>query len=230
MVHLLLVDDDQELTSLLCQYLRNEGFQVTVSNDSRAGLKLCLKNHYDMLILDIMMPELDGISFLQTLRQTSTLPVIMLTAKGDDIDKVIGLEFGADDYVAKPCLPRELSARIKAILRRVQHSQPEHIVQCGPLEIYPGKRIALYQGHPIKLTGAEFSLLWLLASQSGSIVDKAELSKQVLGKPLKPFDRSIDVHISSIRQKLGQQSGHHNWIETIRGKGYQLVTPDHHIL
>lgn len=170
------------------------------------------------------MPGLDGISLLRQIRQHSNVPVIMLTAKGDDIDKVLGLELGADDYVAKPCLPRELVARIRAILRRVQQQQDEPVeVRVGPLTLDPGSRKAWVNGQTVQLTGAEFSVLWVLACQAGRLVSKAELSLQALGKTLTQYDRSLDVHISNIRQKLGKRQDEQAWIEAVRGKGYQLI-------
>lgn len=221
---LLLIDDDQELTSMLSTYLQREGFVVQVANDSQRGLRQAISGHYELLVLDVMMPGLDGISLLRQIRQHSQVPVIMLTAKGDDIDKVLGLELGADDYVAKPCLPRELVARIRAILRRVQQQQDEPTdVRVGPLMLEPGSRKAWVNGQQIQLTGAEFSVLWALACQAGRLVSKTELSLQALGKTLTQYDRSLDVHISNIRQKLGKREDGLAWIEAVRGKGYQLM-------
>ena len=221
---LLLIDDDQELTSMLSTYLQREGFVVQVANNSQLGLRQAISGQYELLVLDVMMPGLDGISLLRQIRQHSTVPVIMLTAKGDDIDKVLGLELGADDYVAKPCLPRELVARIRAILRRVQQQQDEHTeVKVGPFTLDPGSRQAWVHCQPIQLTGAEFSVLWVLACQAGRLVSKAELSLQALGKTLTQYDRSLDVHISNIRQKLGKRQDEQAWIEAVRGKGYQLI-------
>lgn len=221
---LLLIDDDRELTSMLSTYLQREGFVVQVANDSQQGLRKAISGHYELLVLDVMMPGLDGISLLRQIRQHSNMPVIMLTAKGDDIDKVLGLELGADDYVAKPCLPRELVARIRAILRRVQQQQDEPVeVRVGPLTLDPGSRKAWVNGQTVQLTGAEFSVLWVLACQAGRLVSKAELSLQALGKTLTQYDRSLDVHISHIRQKLGKREGDQAWIEAVRGKGYQLM-------
>ncbi|KKL02163.1 response regulator [Rheinheimera mesophila] len=221
---LLLIDDDRELTSMLSTYLQREGFEVQVANDSQQGLRKAISGHYELLVLDVMMPGLDGISLLRQIRQHSNMPVIMLTAKGDDIDKVLGLELGADDYVAKPCLPRELVARIRAILRRVQQQQDEPVeVRVGPLTLDPGSRKAWVNGQTVQLTGAEFSVLWVLACQAGRLVSKAELSLQALGKTLTQYDRSLDVHISNIRQKLGKREGDQAWIEAVRGKGYQLM-------
>jgi DNA-binding response OmpR family regulator len=221
---LLLIDDDSELTSMLSTYLQREGFVVQVANDSQLGLRQAIAGQFELLVLDVMMPGLDGISLLRQLRQHSKIPVIMLTAKGDDIDKVLGLELGADDYVAKPCLPRELVARIRAILRRVQQQQDEPTeVRVGPLALEPGSRKAWVYGQQIQLTGAEFSVLWVLACHAGRLVSKADLSSQALGKTLTQYDRSLDVHISNIRQKLGKRPDEQAWIEAVRGKGYQLM-------
>lgn len=224
MTHLLLIDDDKQLTAMLATYLEREGFEVTVVNDGQQGLNVALQQHYDLLVLDVMMPLLDGVTILKRLRQVSDKPVLMLTARGDDIDRVLGLELGADDYVPKPCLPRELVARIRAILRRVQMQQtPDLELREGPLVLTPANRHASCDGRELALTGAEFSLLWLLVSQAGRIVSKADLSSQGLGKTLTQYDRSIDVHISNIRQKLGPRPDGGAWIEAVRGKGYQWL-------
>ncbi|MDZ7904053.1 MAG: response regulator [Rheinheimera sp.] len=228
MANLLLIDDDQALTSMLTTYLEREGFQVEVANDGQAGLQAALRQHFDLVVLDVMMPGMDGITVLKRLRQVSDKPVLMLTARGDDIDKVLGLELGADDYVAKPCLPRELVARIRAILRRMQmQQQPDLQLQEGSLLLTPANRSAYRDGMALDLTGAEFSLLWLLISQAGRIVSKADLSLQGLGKTLTQYDRSIDVHISNIRQKLGPRADGQPWIEAIRSKGYQWLRYQH---
>jgi len=220
----LLIDDDKQLTAMLATYLEREGFEVTVVNDGQQGLNVALQQHYDLLVLDVMMPLLDGVTILKRLRQVSDKPVLMLTARGDDIDRVLGLELGADDYVPKPCLPRELVARIRAILRRVQMQQtPDLELREGPLVLTPANRHASCDGRELALTGAEFSLLWLLVSQAGRIVSKADLSSQGLGKTLTQYDRSIDVHISNIRQKLGPRPDGGAWIEAVRGKGYQWL-------
>jgi DNA-binding response OmpR family regulator len=221
---ILLIDDDKELTTMLATYLQREGFRVAVANEGLTGLQQALAQQYDLLVLDVMMPQLDGISLLKRLRQVSDKPVLMLTARGDDIDRVVGLELGADDYVSKPCLPRELVARIRAILRRVQlQQQPDLQLHEGPLLLTPANRSASVYGRALELTGAEFSLLWLLVSQAGRIVSKADLSAQGLGKTLSQYDRSIDVHISNIRAKLGPRPDQQPWIEAVRGKGYQWL-------
>lgn len=224
MTHLLLIDDDKQMTTMLATYLEREGFRVSVVNDGLQGLQVALLQQYDLLVLDVMMPHLDGISVLKRLRQVSEKPVLMLTARGDDIDRVLGLELGADDYVPKPCLPRELVARIRAILRRVQMQQtPDLELREGPLLLKPANRQASLSGRALELTGAEFSLLWLLVNHAGRIVSKADLSSQGLGKTLTQYDRSIDVHISNIRQKLGPRPEGGAWIEAVRGKGYQWL-------
>lgn len=223
MTRLLLIDDDVQLTGLLAEYLKKDGFDVTVHNSAMTGLACLRQNSFDLLILDVMMPLMDGITLLREIRHSNGIPVIMLTARGDDLDKVVGLELGADDYVAKPCLPRELTARIKAILRRVQHQQQYTELQCGELNIRSSSRTVYLQKQKIELTGAEFSILYLLAQKAGQIISKAELSEQALGKPLSSFDRSIDVHISHIRQKLGPRPEGRQWITAVRGKGYQFI-------
>ncbi|NRQ44599.1 response regulator transcription factor [Rheinheimera sp. YQF-2] len=225
MLHLLLIDDDTQLTALLAEYLQRDGFHITIANNGAAGLEHCRQQMFNLVILDVMMPQLDGISVLKQLRRFSNIPVIMLTARGEGPDKVIGLELGADDYIAKPCLPRELSARIKAILRRVQHNTSQTELQLGALRIKPVNRSVLLQLDNIELTGAEFSILYLLAQHAGYIISKADLSQQALGKPLGSYDRSIDVHISHIRQKLGKPPAGQQWITAVRGKGYQFTYP-----
>ncbi|MGP9801744.1 response regulator [Rheinheimera sp. NSM] len=225
MLHILLIDDDVQLTALLAEYLQKDGFKVTSANNGAVGLEFCQQQMVDLVILDVMMPQLDGISVLKQLRRDSNIPVIMLTARGEDLDKVIGLELGADDYIAKPCLPRELSARIKAILRRVQQNNSQTELQLGALRIKPVNRSVSLQQHNIELTGAEFSILYILAQNAGNIVSKIELSQQALGKPLGSYDRNIDVHISHIRQKLGKPPQGQQWITSVRGKGYQFTYP-----
>lgn len=225
MTHVLLIDDDRALTALVGEYLENEGFRTTIVHDGEAGLREALSGRHEIAVLDIMMPRMDGIETLRRLRQTSRLPVIMLTARGDDIDRVVGLELGADDYVAKPCTPRELVARLRAILRRVGsmaevRSAP---LASGHLMLWPESRRAEWQGQPMDLTSTEFNLLEVLVRHAGRVVSKAELSLEGLGRPLNRFDRSIDVHVSSLRQKLGLRESGDSWIQTVRGRGYQLV-------
>lgn len=225
MTHILLVDDDVELAAMLKEYLELEGYEVHTAHDGEMGVTEALSGHYALAVLDVMMPRLNGIEALRRIRTESQLPVLMLTAKGDDVDRVIGLELGADDYVPKPCTPRELAARIRAILRRTGNGEPAAtgMVNAGPLTLWPEKRTADWSGAPLDLTSTEFNLLEALARRIGQVVSKAELSEQGLGRPLARFDRSIDVHLSSIRHKLGQMPDGRSYIQTIRGQGYLFV-------
>jgi len=225
---LLLVDDDVELAELLQDYLEEEGFAVALAHDGAAGVAAALSGQYALVVLDVMMPRMDGIEALGRIRMHSRVPVLMLTAKGDDLDRVTGLELGADDYVPKPCTPRELVARIRAILRRTQGAKRSaegvaEAVAVGALVVYPATRRATWDGRPLDLTSTEFSLLELLARNAGRVVNKSELSEQGLGRPLARFDRGVDVHVSSLRQKLSLARAGAALIVTVRGKGYQLV-------
>ncbi|MEZ5653048.1 MAG: response regulator transcription factor [Burkholderiaceae bacterium] len=228
MDRVLIVDDDRGLSELLAEYLRSEGLEVDCANDGVSGLARALADKPDIVVLDVMMPGMDGVSVLRQLRARSDLPVLMLTAKGDDIDRIVGLELGADDYVPKPCTPRELLARIRAILRRhrvVESSrdQTEPLVS-GPFTIWRSQRRASFADTPLTLTGAEFGILERLVAEPGRVIAKAELSEKGLGRPLARYDRSVDVHISSIRQKLSPRADGSSWIQTVRGQGYLLVT------
>lgn len=229
MTSVLLVDDDNELTLMLVQYLSLEGFAVQATNDSETGVAQALSGRFEIVVLDVMMPRLSGMEALRRIRAGSQIPVIMLTARGDNIDRIVGLEMGADDYVPKPCTPGELVARLRAIMRRVRpfvdDSQPAaNHLKAGGLELWPGRRQAAWHGTPLELTGTEFSLLEVLVRQAGRLVSKQDLSKHVFGRPLAPFERRIDVHISSIRQKLGQRPDGQPWILGVRGMGYQLLS------
>ena len=224
MEKVLLVDDDEELTTLLKEYLVEEGFEVSTVADGRAAMGLVTARQVDVAVLDIMMPQMNGIELLQRIRRASDIPVLMLTAKGDDADRIAGLNLGADDYVPKPCSPGELAARIRAILRRVgRASSTPEILRAGDLVMHPASRTAEWQGGALELTGAEFSLLEVLARNVGQLVPKQDISKRAFGRPLTPFDRRIDVHISSIRQKLGARGDGQSWIQSVRGQGYQLL-------
>lgn len=220
----LLVDDDVELVDLLRDYLNQEGFAVLTAHDGAAGLA-ALSASVDMVVLDVMMPGFDGIETLTRIRASSTVPVIMLTARGDEADRIAGLELGADDYVPKPCTPRELTARIRAILKRAGTTATPlaYPITIGTLTIWPAQRRAERSGQRIELTSTEFSLVELLVRKAGQAVTKAELSQEALGRPLTPFDRSIDVHMSSIRHKLGRRPDGRSSIQTVIRKGYQLI-------
>jgi DNA-binding response OmpR family regulator len=225
MTRVLLVDDDVALAGMLREYLQAEGFDATTAHDGEAGVEEALSGRYAIVVLDVMLPRLNGVEALHRIRARSRVPVLMLTAKGDDVDRIVGLEVGADDYVPKPCTPRELVARLRAILRRSEAGAagPGGPVTTGPLSLWPERRHAEWEGRPIELTSTEFNLLEVLARNAGRVVTKAELSEQGLGRPLARFDRSIDVHVSSLRQKVGRLADGRSFIQTVRGLGYQLV-------
>jgi DNA-binding response OmpR family regulator len=223
----LIIDDDAELSSLLSDYLATEGFEVTVANDGRSGIDHVRSSPPSVVLLDIMLPVVNGFEVLRRLRTFSRVPVIMLTARGDGIDRVQGLDMGADDYVPKPCIPAELAARIRAVLRRtsadVEVVSNTGIVRVGDLCLWPGAGRAEWKGTSLDLTGAEFAVLEVLAQAAGAVVDKEDLSILAFGRPLGAFDRRIDVHVSGIRQKLTSTGENASWIRTVRGKGYQWV-------
>ncbi len=226
MPRVLLIDDDFELSSMLVEYLSQDGFDAETAQDGETGARQALEDRFDIVVLDVMMPGLSGLDTLKRIRARSNIPVLMLTARGDDIDRIVGLELGADDYVPKPCTPRELVARLRAILRRAQPADPtgtDGPVVAGPLELWPGARRATWHGSLLTLTSTEFSLLEVLARQAGRLVERGELSETALGRPLDRFDRSIDVHVSSLRQKLGLRTDGNSWIGTVRGRGYQFA-------
>jgi len=224
--NVLIIDDDVELAELFQDYLQQEDFVVDAVFTGQQGLDAALTGQFDLIILDMMLPDIKGTDILLKIRQQSLIPVLMFTAKGDDIDRIIGLESGADDYVPKPCTPRELVARIRAILRRTEHKSQQNNEQnldVGPLKLWATQRKATWFDTELDLTSTEFNLLEVLARKAGQVVSKNELSETALGRPLARFDRSIDVHMSSIRQKLGKQTEGHHYIQTIRGQGYQLI-------
>jgi DNA-binding response OmpR family regulator len=235
MKKILLVDDDADLTVMLAQYLRREQFEVETVFDGEAGVRAALSNTYALVVLDVMLPRHSGIEALRRIRASSRVPVLMLSARGDDIDRIMGLEMGADDYVPKPCTPAELAARIRAILRRSEPSEfsdretagrePGDLgpLRAGHLEIWPARRQALWKGNMLDLTGTEFVLLTELARFPGHLLSKDEISRRAFGRPLAPYDRRIDVHLSSIRQKLGAREDSQSWIQSVRGLGYQLL-------
>lgn len=225
MAAVLLVDDDVELAEMLGDYLAQDGFEVTTRHDGESGVEAALSGDFAIAVLDVMMPKLSGIEVLRRIRAASALPVLMLTAKGDDFDRIVGLELGADDYVPKPCQPRELAARLRAILRRtgsgVEAASAPIVV--GALRLRPELRRVEWDGAVVELTSTEFNLLEILARHAGRPVSKSDLSEQALGRPLARFDRSIDVHLSSIRHKLGTLSDGRSCIQTVYRQGYQLI-------
>jgi DNA-binding response OmpR family regulator len=232
MKKVLLVDDDLELTAMLAQYLRHEQFDVDTEHDGESGVRTALRGDYALVVLDVMMPRLSGMEALRRIRASSRVPVLMLTARGDNVDRIVGLDMGADDYVPKPCTPGELVARIRAILRRTEPVEPAlvqtavlppEVLRVGQLQLWPARREAQWQGQPLTLTGTEFVLLAELARYAGQLVSKQDISLRALGRPLAAYDRRIDVHLSSIRQKLGLRSDGQPWIQSVRGLGYQLL-------
>jgi two-component system OmpR family response regulator len=225
MSKVLLIDDDIELVEMLAEYLNRDGFAVTTANNGERGLPLALGVEFALVVLDVMMPGTNGIEILKLIRQKSQIPVIMLTARGDDTDRIIGLELGADDYVSKPCTARELAARIRAILRRMEPSQPDNHqpIATGNLVLWPQQRRVLWRGVPLELTSTEFNLLEILARNAGTTVSKQTLSENGLGRPLAKFDRSIEVHLSRIREKLGLLEDDRSCIQTVFRQGYLLI-------
>ncbi|MBN7819606.1 response regulator [Bowmanella yangjiangensis] len=223
---ILLIDDDTELAALLGDYLSPQGYKLTLAHTGKQGLALATSGqHFDVILLDVMLPELDGFEVLKQLRQTHLTPVLMLTAKGDDFDRIFGLELGADDYLPKPFNPRELSARIKAIVRRMELLSvtcQQQQLQIDKLHLDPSTQKASLSGIELELTGTEFGMLHLLMANTGKLVTKQDLSEKVLGRKLSAFDRSIDMHVSNLRRKLASIADQER-IRTIRGAGYMLV-------
>jgi len=218
---ILLADDDTELSGLLKEYFESEGFQVRLAPDGIAALEEARKPGLDLVVLDVMMPGMNGMDVLKELRRDSKLPVIMLTARGDDMDRILGLELGADDYVQKPCNPRELLARIRAVMRRGQAPVEHGAIVIDDLELNQGSRTLQKSGQPVELTSTEFSILFALLQNRGEVVSKRDLYMSALGREPVPHDRSVDMHVSNLRRKLGPDPRGDNRIETIRGIGYQ---------
>jgi len=231
MNRILIVDDDIELCEMLVEYLQDESFTVESTHDGQSGVNMALakstRADFDLIILDVMLPILNGFDCLRQIRLSSKIPILMLTAKGEDIDRIVGLEMGADDYLAKPFNPRELVARIKAILRRLQPTENnenhQQVFKNGDIELHPAARRVTRDGEVIILTSTEYNLLEILIKNSGSVVDKQTLSSQALGRKLAFYDRSIDMHVSKLRKKIGCSDEGKQRIQTVRGIGYQLI-------
>src|SRR3982750_3482735 len=221
---ILIIDDDEELCELVAEYLTVEGFETNAVHDGEIGLKTALAGEYDMAVLDVMLPKMNGFDVLRNLRSSSKLPVLMLTARGDDMERIVGLEIGADDYLAKPFNPRELVARLRAILRRTEPAdtgdKSSEKLSVDDLELSRSSRTAWIEGKEIPLTSVEFDLLANLAADAGNVVRKEDLSESVLERKLSPYDRSLDMHISNLRKKLGSRSDGSDRIKTIRSVGY----------
>lgn len=238
MPKILLVDDDIDLTELLAELLALEGFKPRIVHNGQDALDELEREQYDLMLLDVMMPVLSGIETLKQVRQKYELPVLMLSARDDDIDRVLGLELGADDYLPKPFNDRELVARIKAILRRTSAATKEalqdpftdtpeeerRLLQFGGVELHSGRQQAIFNGKDLDLTGTEFALLQILIRHPGQILSRELLSLEILGKRLTPYDRAIDMHISNLRKKLPERNDNLPWFKTLRGRGYLLVT------
>jgi two-component system response regulator CpxR len=218
---ILLADDDTELSGLLKEYFESEGFDVRLASDGTKALEEARKPGLDLAVLDVMMPGMSGMDVLKQLREDSKLPVIMLTARGDDMDRILGLELGADDYVPKPCNPRELLARIRAVMRRGQGPVDQSVISLDDLELNHASRTLLKSGKPVDLTSTEFSILYALLQDCGEVVSKRDLYLSALGREPVPHDRSVDMHVSNLRRKLGSDPRGDDRIETIRGIGYQ---------
>jgi DNA-binding response OmpR family regulator len=224
---ILIIDDDTELCELLANFLALEGFDTQMVHDGQEAVEHCREHEYDAIVLDIMLPGLQGLDVLRKLREFSHTPVLMLTARGEETDRIIGLELGADDYLPKPCNPRELAARLRAVLRRVEQPVAEQQITLGDnhTQLNTARRNATYNEQDLGLTSAEFNVLKLLLEHIGTVVDKEQLSQQALGRPLSAYDRSIDVHISKVRKKLSA-CGAPDLIVSVRGVGYQYLSTE----
>ena len=231
MDQILIIDDDVALCELVAEYLEPEGFEIEVVHRGDTGVERALSGKHALVVLDVMLPGLNGFEVLRKIRLESKIPVLMLTARGDDVDRIVGLEIGADDYLPKPFNPRELTARIRAILRRVKSDEPRSPsvaspITVGDVELNPGTRVVIRAGKTVELTAVEFDLLEKLLRGSGRIITREELSTDVLRRSLSPFDRSIDMHISNLRRKLGHHFGDLERIKTVRGVGYIYAQPN----
>jgi DNA-binding response OmpR family regulator len=226
MERLLLVDDDVELCEILTEYFSAEGFDVEAAHDGMRGLERARSGEHAIIILDLLLPGMRGLDVLRQLRAHSNIPVLILTARGDDVDRIVGLELGADDYLSKPFNSRELMARVRAILRRARPSGDAARIDMGDVSLDPLARQAWRDGRPLSLTMAEFVLLEVLLRHAGQVLSRERIAEQVLGRRLASFDRSIDVHVSNLRKKLGDAAGAREHIRTVRGEGYVFVRVD----
>jgi two-component system, OmpR family, response regulator CpxR len=229
MERILVIDDDVELCHLVGEYLQAEGFVTDFVHDGESGLKKATDSEYLLVVLDVMLPGINGFEVLRRIRATSRLPVLLLTARGEDVDRIVGLEIGADDYLPKPFNPRELVARIRAVLRRTHGdgtglpAAPD-LVRVGDVELDPATRSVRLDGRPVDLTSVEFNLLEVLLREAGRVVPRERLVNAVLSRKFSPFDRSIDMHVSKVRKKLGDTDNDEH-IKTVRGVGYIFARP-----
>jgi two-component system response regulator CpxR len=233
MSRILVIDDDVDLCDLLTDYLTPEGLEVESVYEGELGAARALSGDHALVVLDVMLPSISGFDVLRRIRAGSRVPVLMLTARGDEVDRIVGLEMGADDYLPKPFNPRELVARIRAIQRRIEPrpdaapsaGKAADTIAVGDIQVEPRARVVLQSGRPVDLTSVEFALLEVLVRAAGQVVTREDLAKEVLGRRLTPYDRSIDVHISNLRRKLGHQVGDAERIKTVRGTGYIYTLP-----
>jgi len=228
---ILVIDDDADLCQLVGEYLESEGFEIDAEGSGDHGADRALDENYSLVILDVMLPGINGFEALRRIRAKSDVPVLMLTARGDDVDRIVGLEIGADDYLPKPFNPRELVARIHAILRRSRNREagaPQDAVErmeVGDVEMDTGARAVTRDGVPVRLTAMEFDVLEVLLRNAGRVVARENLVEEVLGRKYSPYDRSIDVHVSNLRKKLGHKAGDLERIKSIRQVGYLYSLP-----
>lgn len=220
MDRVLLVDDDTRLSAMVASYLRGHGFEVDTSPDAHGGLAAARSGRYDVVLLDVMLPDGDGFELCKAVRAASQVPIVMLTARGEDTDRIVGLELGADDYLPKPFNPRELVARVRAILRRARPALPADVLRFGRLAVDRGARVARLDDRPLDLTSHQFSLLQALAERPGRVLSRNQLMQLVRGEDLDAFDRSIDVHVSRIRAAIEDDPKHPRRLLTMRGAGY----------
>lgn len=217
---ILIIDDDRELCELLGSWLEAEGFGLTSVHDGPAGLEAARSGSHDAIVLDMMLPGMNGLEVLRGIRQSCSTPLLMLSARGEPVDRILGLELGADDYLAKPCDPRELVARLRALLRRSAPANEDQALEVGDLRMDTASLMCWQGEELLPLTQTEALILRMLLEQPGQLIDRQSLSKEALGKPLGPYDRSLDMHISNLRRKLGLHADGRNRIQSIRGRGY----------
>ncbi len=220
-MRILVIDDDVELTSLLREFLQREGFETEFAHDGKTGLARATADTADLVVLDVMLPGMDGFEVLRRLRQTTRLPVVMLTARGEDVDRIVGLELGADDYMPKPFNPRELVARIRAVLRRVQPRTETGRIEVNGVTLDPGTREVSCDGRAVELTTIEFDILELLMRAAGRVLSRDQIMEALYNRKASPFDRAMDMHVSHLRKKL--QCNDRELIKTVRGVGYQFA-------
>ena len=231
MSQILLIDDDLELCELLTGFLASEGVSLRAVHDGENGLREALSGLHDLVILDVMLPDFSGFDVLRRIRDGSSVPVVMLTARGEEVDRVVGLEMGADDYITKPFLPRELMARIRAVLRRTgpggrRHETEPRLLKVGDVELDAGALRVTRGGHSLPLTSVEFVLLRTLMANAGNVVSREVLTRVALGRDVLPFDRSLDVHVSNLRRKLGKGGKAPSRIRSVRSRGYLYALPE----